>query len=120
MSQEDDAPDRRNEWAQDRTILANERTFAGWMRTGMACVAIALGMRAVFAETSYPYVAKGVAMVFIVTAVIIFWSAVIQCRQTKERMKDNEVESQSVSRMAMLATILTFGAIGSGIILWVL
>ena len=38
----------RTDWAEDRTILANERTFAGWMRTGMAAIAIAVGLKAVF------------------------------------------------------------------------
>lgn len=27
--------DRKTDWAGDRSALANERTFAGWMRTGM-------------------------------------------------------------------------------------
>ncbi|MDF1729557.1 MAG: DUF202 domain-containing protein, partial [Sulfitobacter sp.] len=39
----------RTDWAEDRTILANERTFAGWMRTGMASLAVAIGLKAVYA-----------------------------------------------------------------------
>ena len=68
--------DTRTAWAEDRTILANERTFAGWMRTGMACIALALGLKAVFKDTEYPLIAKGVAEVFIVVAILIFWAAV--------------------------------------------
>lgn len=56
-----DMAQTRTEWAEDRTLLANERKFAGWMRTGMACIGIALGMKAVFKDTEYPLLAKGVA-----------------------------------------------------------
>src|SRR5687767_1548938 len=35
-----EAEPSRTDLAEDRTILANERTFAGWMRTALACVAI--------------------------------------------------------------------------------
>ncbi|WP_262386605.1 hypothetical protein ROLI_029970 [Roseobacter fucihabitans] len=74
--------DTRTAWAEDRTMLANERTFAGWMRTGMACVALALGLKAVFKDTDYPLIAKSVAEVFIVVAILIFWAAVSKCRET--------------------------------------
>jgi putative membrane protein len=30
----------RDDLAEDRTILANERTFGSWMRTSLGCVAI--------------------------------------------------------------------------------
>ena len=55
-----DLADARTAWAEDRTVLANERTFAGWMRTGMACIALALGLKAVFKDTEYPLLAKGI------------------------------------------------------------
>ncbi|HEY9553776.1 DUF202 domain-containing protein [Allosphingosinicella sp.] len=36
--------------AEDRTVLANERTFAGWVRTGLATIAIGLGFSALFRQ----------------------------------------------------------------------
>ncbi len=112
--------DTRTAWAEDRTMLANERTFAGWMRTGMACIALALGLKAVFNDTDYPIVAKGVAEVFIVVAVLIFWAAVTKCREAQKRMTDHDVEAQSHKRMTTLASILTLGAVATGVILWLL
>lgn len=64
--------DTRTNWAEDRTMLANERTFAAWMRTGTACVGLALGLKAVFSDTDYPVIAKSVAELFILCAVLIF------------------------------------------------
>ncbi|MDF3416521.1 DUF202 domain-containing protein [Sulfitobacter sp. M57] len=112
--------DTRTAWAEDRTILANERTFAGWMRTGMACIALALGLKAIFKDTNYPLIAKGVAEIFIVVAILIFWAAATKCRQAQKRMNDHDVEAQSHQRMMVLAFVLTFGAVATGVILWLL
>ena len=37
--------------AIDRTILAAERTYAAWMRTGLAALAFAVGARALLGDT---------------------------------------------------------------------
>ncbi len=116
----DELADTRTAWAEDRTMLANERTFAGWMRTGMACIALALGLKAVFKDTDYPLIAKGVAEVFVVVAILIFWAAVTKSRETQKRMDEHDVQAQSHKRMTTLATILTFGALATGVILWFL
>lgn len=112
--------DTRTAWAEDRTVLANERTFAGWMRTGMACIALALGLKAVFKDTTYPLIAKGVAEIFVLAGVLIFWAAVINCRKARRRMQDHDVEAQSHRYMTLLASVLTLAAIATGVILWLL
>ncbi len=48
MDSESEKDFSRTDLAEDRTILANERTFAGWMRTALACVAIGVGFHALF------------------------------------------------------------------------
>jgi putative membrane protein len=116
----DDLADTRTAWAEDRTMLANERTFAGWMRTGMACIALALALRALFGDTAYPLVAKGVSVVFIVVAIMIFWGAATRSRETQKRMNSHSVFEQSHKRMTLLAAILTAGAIATACILVVL
>lgn len=113
----DDLADTRTAWAEDRTMLANERTFAGWMRTGMACVALALGLRALFNDTAYPIVAKSVSIIFIIAAILIFWAAVTKSRETQKRMDSHSVLAQSHKRMTILASILTIGAAATGSIL---
>ncbi len=115
-----DLADTRTAWAEDRTMLANERTFAGWMRTGMACIALALGLKAVFKDTNHPLIAKGVSEVFILVAILIFWAAVTKCRDTQKRMDSHDIQAQSHSRMTVLASILTVGAVATGVILLLL
>ena len=112
--------DTRTAWAEDRTMLANERTFAGWMRTGMASIALALGLKAVFKDTTYPLIAKCVAEIFILAGVVIFWAAVLNCRKARRRMDDHDVEAQSSQHMTWLAMILTIAAVATGTILFLL
>lgn len=112
--------DTRTDWAEDRTVLANERTFAAWMRTGMACIALALGLRAVFGATDYPVVAKIVAELFIGCAILIFWAATQRGRRTQRRIDTHDAAAQSERNMVITSAALTFGAVVTGIILWLL
>lgn len=110
----------RTDWAEDRTIQANERTFAGWMRTGMAAVALALGLKAIFGAFEPTWVAKAVATLFLVIAITIFWSARNRARQTLSRLDSHETEPVSTLGFTMLAVALTAGAIATGAVLWLL
>ncbi|GGB48129.1 hypothetical protein GCM10011502_21790 [Oceanisphaera marina] len=112
--------DTRTAWAEDRTILANERTFAGWMRTGMAAIALALGLKAVFKDTDHTLVAKAAAEIFIIVAIFIFWAAVAKSRKALKRMDNHDIEAQSHKRMTLLAILLTFAAVVTGGVLWLL
>ena len=111
---------KRTGWAEDRTLLANERTFASWMRTGMACLGVALGLRAVFRTTEYPLIAKGVAELFVLIAILIFWAAALRSAKANRRFETHDVESHPARHMVVVASILTVGAVAMGIILWLL
>ncbi|MEW9918319.1 DUF202 domain-containing protein [Marimonas sp. MJW-29] len=110
----------RTDWAEDRTIMANERTFAGWMRTGMASVALAVGLRAVFGAFEPTWAAKAIATVFIVLAVYIFWAAQEAACKTLARLNDNEAHAQPRNRMRILSVAFAAGAVAVGAILWAL
>ena len=110
---------QRTDWAEDRTILANERTFAGWMRTGMASVALALGLRAVFRPFEPTWVPKAVATIFIIVAVMIFFSAWKDAKRTAAQMTEHDANAKSAQKMAQLALILSLGAVlTGGVLLW--
>ncbi|MEJ6396951.1 YidH family protein [Yoonia sp. 208BN28-4] len=110
----------RTDWAEDRTAMANERTFAGWMRTGMACIALAVGLKAVFGEFDPTWLAKAVATLFLIGAIAIFWSARNRAKATQKRLESRTAELQPASNFTLLASLLTIGAITTGAILWVL
>ena len=110
----------RTDWAEDRTVLANERTFAGWMRTGMACIAIAVGLRAVFDEAEPTWVPKAVATIFIGAALLIFWSAWRNAAKGQRRLDTHDAEEQDHEVFGLLATVFSVGAVAVCAVLWTL
>tara|TARA_R110002049_G_scaffold44333_3_gene129910 strand:+ start:159046 stop:159408 length:363 start_codon:yes stop_codon:yes gene_type:complete len=120
MTDKNDLAESRTNWAEDRTILANERTFAGWMRTGMAALAVAVGLKAVFGDFEPTWAAKAVASIFVVAAVYIFWAAHDTATKTLERLEDHHANAQPNSRMKTLAVIFSAASVAVGAILWML
>ena len=109
--------EERTDWSEDRTLLANERTFASWMRTGMACVALALGLRAVFRPFEPTWVPKLAASLLIVVALFVFWAAWKSAQSTLKRLDDHVADGQSTRRIGVIAALLATSAALSGIIL---
>ncbi len=118
MTEKDDLAQQRTDWAEDRTILANERTFSSWMGTGMASVGVAIGLKAVFGAFEPTWAAKLVATVFLTAAIFIFWSARRQALKTFHRLKETDAEAQPSRAYTSLAVILTTATVLTGAILW--
>jgi putative membrane protein len=115
-----DLAEDRTDWAEDRTILANERTFAGWMRTGMAALAVAIGLKAVFGPFEPTWAAKLVASIFIAAAIYIFWAAHDAATKTLQRLNDHHAHAQPNGRMKVISIIFSIASVGIGAILWML
>lgn len=118
MKDRDDMAEQRTNWAEDRTILANERTFSSWMGTGMAAVGVAIGLKAVFGAFDPTWAAKLVATIFLVAAILVFWSARRQALKTFRRLKQTDAEAQPSRAYTLLASVMTFGTVLTGAILW--
>lgn len=108
----------RTKWAEDRTVLANERTFSSWMGTGLGAVAIAIGLKAVFGATDPTWVAKLVASLFLLVAIVIYWMARNQACKTLERISENDAEALPSKSFTKLAAIMTLATIATGGVLW--
>ena len=108
----------RTEWAEDRTILANERTFSAWMGMGLGAVGIAIGLKAVFGATDPTWVAKLVASLFLGIAILIYWLAQRQACKTLARLRQRDAEAMPKQSFSLLATIMTLATIAVGAVLW--
>lgn len=117
MSTEEKA-EQRTKWAEDRTIMANERTFSSWMGTGLGAIGVAIGMKAVFGAFDPTWAAKAVASIFLAVAIYIFWAARQNACKTFERLHEREIEATPTKGYTRIATAMTIGAIGTGAILW--
>ena len=98
--------------------MANERTFSSWMGTGLGSIGVAIGMKAVFGAFEPTWAAKLVATIFLVIAIVLFWSARAQACKTRERLNDTDAQSASGKSFTTLAIMMTIGAVATGAILW--
>lgn len=110
----------RTDWAEDRTIMANERTQASWIRTGLACVAIALGLQAVFRAFEPTYAAKSVASVFLFAALVMFWTSRNRAVKTQKRLDSQSFSEQPPKYFTYFAVILSIATLLTGVVLWLL
>ncbi len=101
---------RRTEFAEDRNIMAMERTFAGWLRTAFAAIAIGLACRALFGELQPPWLAKAIATLFITAGAALAWAAQRRARQTLGRLDPHEMEQPSGPNFRLLAYAVIVGS----------
>jgi putative membrane protein len=118
MNTENKQAKQRTEWAEDRTIMANERTFSSWMGTGLGAIGVAIGLKAVFGAFDPTWAAKLVASIFLGVAIAIFWSARTQACKTFARLKERDIEATPSRNYTYLASAMTVAAVATGVILW--
>jgi putative membrane protein len=112
MSQEKDGEMvTRDDLAEDRTLLANERTFAGWLRTGLATVGIGVGFHVLFQRMEPSWLPRGIATIFLLIGVAVVVGAERRARAVRDRLDAHVVASAramnlSVITYAMAAAML--------------
>ncbi len=129
MAQDDppDSPDKSTQWAEfrtdlaeDRNIMAMERTFAGWMRTAFAAIGIGLGFRAVFGDFEPPWLARAIATVFIVGGGWLAITAERRACKTLARLDPHEFEAISTPNFKLMAYAVATGSTVLTAGLWIL
>jgi putative membrane protein len=113
-----DLAEDRTDLAEDRTVLANERTYAGWMRTGLACVGVGLGFRALLRSFEPVWMAKLVATAFIAVGVVVIWFAWRRASQVLDRLDNHSVPAMPMARMGWLSGTLIVASLALAVVLW--
>ena len=110
----------RTDLAEDRSIMAMERTFAGWIRTAFAAIGIGLGFKAVFGPFDPPWLAKAVSTMFILAGGWLAITAQRRACKTLDRLQTHEFEAISTPNFKTLAYAVAMGAIVLTAGLWLL
>ena len=58
--------------AMQRNIMANERTFSAWLRTGLALIVAAIALPRIIHFVNWDWTIKLVGIIFIIIAAVIF------------------------------------------------
>ncbi|WP_128891641.1 YidH family protein [Erythrobacter sp. HKB08] len=115
-----DWAENRTDWAEDRTVQATERTYAGWLRTAFAAIGIGLGFRAVFGEFEPPWLAQGIATIFIIIGGVVSWSAQRNACASLSRLQTHAVDAPRALHMRWLSYTVSSGAVLLVVALWLL
>lgn len=108
----------RTDLAEDRTILANERTFAGWIRTSFAAIAIGIGFNALFGKLSPVWLPKLIASGFLLLAIFIAVMAERRAAAVMRRLDSHVIEASAVMNLRVLAACVTAGVLALLAGLW--
>lgn len=103
----DEDASHRTRLAEDRTLLANERTFGGWTRTAVAVLGVAIAFRALFDAMRPPWLPRAVASGFAVLAVAIMLMADFRQRAFAARLRDSDLASLSSMHLRVMTAIVS-------------
>ncbi|MBU2981512.1 DUF202 domain-containing protein [Lentibacter algarum] len=109
---------QRTEWSEDRTLMSSERSFSSWVGTGLGCVGVAIGFNAVFGELSPTWLPKVVASLFLLAGLIFVWSARNRACATRDRLSENDTDTGGRLSFSLIALLLSFSIIATGVVLW--
>ena len=87
------AKSEENSLALDNTVLANERTFQAWIRTGLAALASGLGVAKFFSDSMPMWMHLPIAVVLILMSIGAFLLAAWRYNNLHLRLQHLDLES---------------------------
>ena len=111
---------KRTEWAEDRTVLSNERTFGSWVRTGFGAIGIGLGFHALFGRIHPLWVPRAVATAFLAIAIIIFLAAERRACIVIRRLHTHEVETVKIGVLRLITVVSLVATLALIAAIWLL
>ena len=98
----------RDELALQRTLLAADRTFSAWIRTGLAGIGGGLAVSRVLIFKSYEnqIVANIIGALLVIWGACIFVYAIYDYRATCAKLARKGLESNSLKPLALMTTVL--------------
>lgn len=115
-----DRAELRTDLAEDRTIQATERTFAGWLRTAFAAIGVGVAFHVVFGEFQPPWLAQAIASLFIVLGISVAFTAERRASGTFKRLSSHAVDRPKIPNLRWLSWSIIAGAIALIAGIWML
>lgn len=116
------APDRtppdQKTGPDDVTSLANERTFAAWLRTGLAAMAVGIGFERLFPDIHPLWLARAGATLLVVLAMCMFATSFASYLQGRRRLHRESFPNIPMIAPALFATLSIAAAAVSLAVMW--
>ena len=110
----------RTDLAEDRNVMAMERTFAGWLRTAFAAIGIGLAFRAVFGEFDPPWLARAIATAFVLLGAFVAVTAERRACHTFERLTAHEMDAPKTMNIRLIGWGVAAIAVVLAVAFWTL
>jgi putative membrane protein len=113
-------PDReRTGYALDRTVLANERTYAAWIRTGLTALAAGIAVEKFMADVIPAWGIRAIAMILIAVAAVAFYLAGWRYTHLGVRLGAADVKAVPTAVTTVVSAILILCALLALAGLWI-
>lgn len=110
----------RTDLAEDRTIQAAERTFAGWLRTAFAAIGVGIAFHVVFGAFEPPWLARAIASLFIVLGISVAYTAEKRARSTFSRLSSHEIDRLQTPNIRWMSWSIIAGGVALIAGIWIL
>ena len=110
----------RTDFAEDRTLLANERTYAGWLRTGLAAVGIGLGFHVLFRTIEPPWIPKAIATAVLLIGILIFVLADRRACAVNRRLHAHVVQTFRPMNLTLITVVMVAATLALIAAIWML
>lgn len=114
------APGSSIQLAQERTILANERTYSGWIRTALACEGVGLGFKAILHDARPDWLPRLVAAAFILTGIMLILFAHQRAQHILHKLEGSDTPILPPARLGFITAALVASSCGVGVVIWIL
>lgn len=108
---EEHASGEHPDYAEQRTLLANERTYAAWVRTGLTALAAGIAFERFIPGTIPWWSVRVIAVILILFGAACFWLALWRYRHLGNRFPQLRAVTISPVLIAALTLLLVFASL---------
>jgi putative membrane protein len=107
---EQQSAEKRKDWAVERTLLAKERTFSAWMRTGLSTIAVGFAIVKLLEGMGTPWIIHTAGAVLIFTSSAIQVMGFLGYRDTFRKLQEEGVEARSLWFIGFISAAVLFSS----------
>jgi putative membrane protein len=108
----------RTDWAHRRTLLAKERTFAAWLRTGLSAVAVGFGAARLLTDLEPQWLVMAASLTLIAVGLAALLLGFFSYRATLRELAEEGVRGVPVWLIGSFVALLALVAVAAAALLF--
>lgn len=110
----------KRESSERTSVLANERTYAAWLRTGLTALAAGLGIEKFLGDGSVipNELTRTISLVLLVTSGLCFFLAAWRYQHVGVRMVSTHVSGAPITLMTFISALLIIASVIALVGIW--